>query len=88
MITPEVFAAFVDEVEKSAGFSLVGRAAKGLGNLGASAVGRTAKAAINNPKAALITAGGLGATGVLAHQGLKGAQRGYQEHSYGNLPGT
>ena len=88
LLTPQVMAAFSDELEKLSGFALVGRAAKGAADMGFKGIGATAKAAVNNPGAALMTTGALGATGLAGAHVLKKSKQGLDEHSMGSLPGS
>ena len=86
LLTPQVMAAFSAEIEKT-GFALVGRAAKGAADLGFKAVGSGAKAAVNNPKAALMGTAALGATGLAGAHVLKKSKQGFEAQSMGSLPG-
>jgi hypothetical protein len=87
-LTPQVMAAFSEEIEKLSGFSLIGRGAKGAADLGFKAVGSVAKSAVNNPKAALMGTAALGATGLAGAHVLKKSKQGLEAHSMGSLPGT
>ena len=86
LLTPQVMMAFSDEIEKLA-FSVIGRAAKGAADLGFRGVGSVAKAAVNNPKAALMGTAALGATGLAGAHVLKKSKQGFEAQSMGSLPG-
>lgn len=88
LLTPSVMAAFSDELEKLSGFSLIGRAAKGTADMGFKGIGATAKAAVNNPKAALKGTAALGVTGLAGAHVLKKSKQGWNDQSMGSLPGT
>ena len=85
-LTPQVMAAFSDEIEKLA-FSVIGRAAKGAADMAFKGIGAGAKAAVNNPKAALMGTAALGATGLAGAHVLKKSKQGFEAQSMGSLPG-
>lgn len=86
LLTPQVMMAFSEEIEKLA-FSVIGRAAKGAADMGFKGVGSVAKAAVNNPKAALMGTAALGATGLAGAHVLKKSRQGLEAQSMGSLPG-
>lgn len=86
LLTPQVMAAFSEEIEKLS-FAVIGRAAKGAMDMGFKGVGSVAKAAVNNPKAALMGTAALGATGLAGAHVLKKSKQGFAAQSMGSLPG-
>lgn len=77
----DILRAFAGEIEKTAIFSRVGKAAR---QAPTSALNFVA----DHPGATGLLAAGTGLSAVAGYSGLKGSKKGFQQHSYGSLPGT